>query len=253
VGSAPAEWHVAGTGDFNGDSTSDILWRHSDGTIAVWLMNGASPGAVLSGGSIARPSNDWTIAGVGKFFGGAPGDRSAILWRSSKGGLAIWRLNGLAVDLTTALGSATIDWSPVGVGDFNGDGTSDILWRNMNGSVVAWMINNGAFLSGGTIASAPASWSTTGARDVNFNVNVKNDLVWRNTNGSVVVWFLDGASFVSSAVTGNAANAWNIASVASFSGTNADILWRHTNGGVAIWSLNTSGGVAGSAGLGVVP
>ena len=30
-------WHVAGTGDYNGDSRSDILWRADDGTTTSWL------------------------------------------------------------------------------------------------------------------------------------------------------------------------------------------------------------------------
>src|SRR6185437_3398046 len=30
-------WHVIGTGDFNGDGQSDILWRNDNGTIREWL------------------------------------------------------------------------------------------------------------------------------------------------------------------------------------------------------------------------
>jgi hypothetical protein len=34
---------MEGTGDFNGDGRSDILWRNDGGTTVVdWLMNGAS-------------------------------------------------------------------------------------------------------------------------------------------------------------------------------------------------------------------
>ena len=37
-----ASWRVAGTGDFNGDGKTDILWQNSDGTPVNWLMNGTS-------------------------------------------------------------------------------------------------------------------------------------------------------------------------------------------------------------------
>ena len=42
VGNVPTTWSVVGTGDFNGDGMSDIVWRDSSGNIAIWLMNGAT-------------------------------------------------------------------------------------------------------------------------------------------------------------------------------------------------------------------
>jgi hypothetical protein len=35
------------THDFNGDCTSDILWRDTSGNTAAWLMNGKVPGTIL--------------------------------------------------------------------------------------------------------------------------------------------------------------------------------------------------------------
>jgi len=40
-GNAPTTWSIAGTGDFNGDGVTDILWRDSNtGTVAWFLGNG---------------------------------------------------------------------------------------------------------------------------------------------------------------------------------------------------------------------
>jgi len=40
---ADTNWHIAGTGDFNGDGKVDILWRsYADGRNAVWYMDGMS-------------------------------------------------------------------------------------------------------------------------------------------------------------------------------------------------------------------
>ncbi len=33
-------WSVIGTGDFDGDGKSDILWKDSIGDYAIWEMNG---------------------------------------------------------------------------------------------------------------------------------------------------------------------------------------------------------------------
>jgi hypothetical protein len=37
-----ADWHVVGTGDFNGDGLTDILWRNDDGSITDWLADPTS-------------------------------------------------------------------------------------------------------------------------------------------------------------------------------------------------------------------
>jgi hypothetical protein len=34
-------WQVQGVGDFDHDGHDDILWRHSNGQVAIWLMDGA--------------------------------------------------------------------------------------------------------------------------------------------------------------------------------------------------------------------
>jgi hypothetical protein len=33
-------FHVIGTGDFNGDGKSDILFQNTNGNVAIWEMNG---------------------------------------------------------------------------------------------------------------------------------------------------------------------------------------------------------------------
>jgi hypothetical protein len=36
-------WHVIGTGDFNGKA--DILFQNTNGSVAIWLMDGTTPTA----------------------------------------------------------------------------------------------------------------------------------------------------------------------------------------------------------------
>ena len=43
VGAVVPAYEIVGVGDYNGDSRSDILWRHTaTGALWVWLMNGAT-------------------------------------------------------------------------------------------------------------------------------------------------------------------------------------------------------------------
>ena len=47
---APTDWHVIGTGDFNGDDRDDILWRSDSGALSNWL-------GTASGGWIYNDAN----------------------------------------------------------------------------------------------------------------------------------------------------------------------------------------------------
>ncbi len=87
-------WKIAGTGDFNGDSKSDILWRNDNGSTNIWLMDGAT---VVSAGPIPQAPvvpNSWKIAGTGDFNGDSKSD---ILWRNDNGSTNVWEMNGLNV------------------------------------------------------------------------------------------------------------------------------------------------------------
>src|SRR5205807_1650995 len=50
--------HAIGTGDFNGDGMSDILYQNSNGTPVVWDMNGTS---VLSTSTYPNPGSSWVL------------------------------------------------------------------------------------------------------------------------------------------------------------------------------------------------
>jgi hypothetical protein len=59
---ADQNWKIVGTGDFNGDGKSDILWRHfANGGISIWQMNGNTR---LSAEVIATEADqNWKIVG----------------------------------------------------------------------------------------------------------------------------------------------------------------------------------------------
>ncbi len=229
--------------DFNGDGKADILWRHTSGALAVWLMNGIT---FASGGSPGSVPVDWTIAGVGDFNGDGKAD---ILLRHTSGALAVWLMNGTAYAGGGSPGVVPVDWTIAGVGDFNGDGKADILWRHTSGALAVWLMNGTALLSGGSPGSLPGDWAIVGVGD--FNGDGKADILLRHTSGSLAVWLMDGTALVSGGSPGSLPGDWTIVGVGDFNGDGkVDILLRHTSGVLAVWLMNgtalASGGTPGS-------
>ena len=80
VGGNPGpSWHAIGTGDFNGDGKSDILWQNTNGAVAIWQMNGAK---VIGGGLVGNPGPSWHVIGGGDFNGDGNSD---ILCQNTSG------------------------------------------------------------------------------------------------------------------------------------------------------------------------
>jgi hypothetical protein len=67
-------------------------------------------------------------------------------------------MNGPSVISKNYLATVGLDWKIAGIGDCNGDGTSDILWQNSwDGTVVAWLMN-GFAESGARDCSPPSRY-----------------------------------------------------------------------------------------------
>jgi len=91
-----ASWKAVGAGDFNGDGKPDVLFQNSDGTMAVWYMNGVN----LSSGEYLSPSNpgaNWKVAGLTDQNN--DGKPDILFQNSADGSLAIWYMNGSKIYL----------------------------------------------------------------------------------------------------------------------------------------------------------
>ena len=70
----PINWTMVGTGDFNGDNRSDILWRDDKGLVTDWLGSAAGGFAPNWAGVNVTVPLSWTIVGTGDFSGDGRSD-----------------------------------------------------------------------------------------------------------------------------------------------------------------------------------
>ena len=90
LGNIPTNWSIVGTGDFNADGNSDILWRDTAGDVMVQLIRNAT---LLQQSVLGNVATSWHVTETGDFNGDGKSD---ILWLDTSGNVMIWFMNGLA-------------------------------------------------------------------------------------------------------------------------------------------------------------
>jgi len=179
------EWHVIGTGDFNGDGYVDVLWQHDNGTVRDWL--GQPDGSFTGNVDKVNIVTDWKAVGTGDFNGDG---RTDILWQNANGTVRDW-LGQADGSFTGNVDKVNIltgpEWHVIGTGDFNGDGLDDILWQNDNGTVRDWLGQaDGSFVGNIDHVNIVTDWHAIGTGD--FNGDGMSDVLWRNANGTIREW-----------------------------------------------------------------
>ncbi len=208
------DWHIVGTGDFNGDGRDDILWRNVDGTLGNWLANPNGGHSYNAAAGAVQVSTDWHIAGTGDYNGDG---RTDILWRNDNGQFGNWLANtsgGFAYNAAAGITAVDNSWKIVGSGDFNGDGRTDILWRNDNGQFGDWLANTSggfAYNAAAGVTAVDNSWHIIDTGD--FNGDSRDDILWRNDDGRFGDWLGNvngGFSYNAAAGVTAVTNDWHV-------------------------------------------
>ena len=161
----PDGWDVVGVTDLDGDKHADLLLRHHEGWVAVWLMNGRTlrDGRILPDGFV--PDRGWRIAGTGDV--NADGSQD-LIWQHDEGWIAAWLMHGTArLDVVWMSPNRMPDgWSIGGVTDLNQDGSPDLLIQHVDGRVAAWLMRGTTLLDGRMLSpeTPGAGWRLAGPR-----------------------------------------------------------------------------------------
>lgn len=251
-------WQIEGTGDFNRDGKTDILWRNYStsgvdaGKVLIWQMNGTTPGISVVVGTVG--SINWQIEGTGDFTGDGQID---LLWRNygtsgtDAGKILVWQMNGTSSASSITLGTeADITWQIEGTGDFNGDSKTDILWRNYStngtnaGRTLVWRMNGTTYLGNSDIS--PALTDTNWQAVAPFN-RVENpiDVAGNDRTSAFNIGTLDAEAIYRDSVGTADTNDYYRFTLAN--STAFTLILNGLSGNANVELLNNSGGVLQSS------
>jgi hypothetical protein len=209
----PSNYSVVGTGQFNANGMGDILVSDNTGDLSIVFMNGTS---ILAVKPVQKLPTGWVVAGSD--------NRGAIFLRNmTTGDVGVW-LIGCTLSSTTCapVNTAVFTGVPlteqiVGIGDFDGNGSSDILWKDTSNNVGMWLmeINSQSIhiKQGTNFGVITGGWSVAATGD--FNGTGMADVLWIDTLGNVAAWTMDGTSISSVVNLGNVGTTWQVQSLNS--------------------------------------
>ena len=184
-------YDIVGTGDFNGDGKSDILWRNLvNGEVWVWLMDGATP---LSQVYVDTVDLGYAVEGVGDLDGDGKAD---VVWQGAAGDVWVWLMDGTTrVSQTWVATVPDTGYQIQGVADFTGDAKADLLWWHATlGEVWIWTMDGTTRVSETWVTTVPETeYRIVGTGD--YTGDGQADLLWHHaTRGEVWVWPMAGTT-----------------------------------------------------------
>jgi hypothetical protein len=166
---ADPAWKLGGLGDTNGDGFADLVWQHqTTGNMAIWYMQNQQVMTTATLPYNVGPNSRWQIATIGDVNKDGKAD---IVWQTTDAWLAVWLLNGSAVNLTAYLSIPQMpdaNWRIKGVARPDATGNPALIWQHgVRGDVALWYLNGATVV--GTIKTTPSvvdnlDWVIVGSR-----------------------------------------------------------------------------------------
>jgi WD40 repeat protein len=140
-------WAASAAPGFFADGSPGIVLQNTDGSVALWDMNGTS---IVGGGLVANPGPGWEIKGTGVFSDDGSTD---IVFQSTDGSVALWDMSGTKVIGGGLVGNPGPTWH------VKGTGNTDITFQNDNGSVALWDMSGLNVIGGGLVGNPGTGWN----------------------------------------------------------------------------------------------
>jgi hypothetical protein len=253
-----------GKSNFFGDGNTDILFQNSDGSVALWDVNGTT---VIGGGLVSvDPGPTWHVEATTGGVAITPGSGSFTDARGNVftisvsgdaeingspipegGGTAkLVYYNGNVYGEDVATGGWAIFFNDNSFGlpgsaaapGFFGDGNTAIVLQNDNGSVALWDMSGTTVVGGGLVANPGPGWHIKGT-GVFFGATGNTSILFQNDDGSVALWDMSGINVIGGGLVANPGPGWQVKGAGDFFGdNNSAILFQNSNDGFALWDMN---------------
>jgi uncharacterized repeat protein (TIGR02543 family) len=227
--------------DLDADGKAELLVQHTDGTLGVWYLNGATfkKGAYINP---PRISGGWALVAAGDFSADGQLD---LLFESTSHDVGVWFLNGLTQSGSSYLTPAvlSVGWQLVGTGFFDADTNRDLVFQHNDGSLAVWLMQKTVMKNAQWINPTKVSdpgWRVQGAGD--FNGDGRSDLLLQHqSTGLLSIWFMNGwtltsGQYVSPANTGTPIT--KVVAVGDYDGDGGADIVLQRGGQLEIWFMN---------------
>ncbi|CAH2603337.1 Metallophos domain-containing protein [Rhodovastum atsumiense] len=229
-------------GDFLGTATTDLLFQHGGGTVALWSV---ANGAVTASSGLGTLPAGATVLASGDLTGDGIAD---ILTQRADGSLAVWETHGGTVTTQHALAAPGAGRQVAAIGDVDGNGAQDIVLQGSDGAITALRMQGGTVAGVTTLGHTDAAWTLRAATDLDGDGT--DDLVFTSTGGDVAAWMVRDGVAVSGKGIGHLADGWSFEAAGDVTGDGTpDLVFAHTSGTMAYWALQ-DGGVTATGAIG---
>lgn len=220
------DWRVVGTGDFDNNGRTDILFLNAARELFVWMGDGSA----FASTRLMQVGTGYAVIGTGDID--ADGNDDIVLHRP--GQIVQLYMDGARVARSSNVAD---DGMTPAVGDFDGNGRADLAMLKSNGEVHVWLSTSTGY-SKAFVTTIKTAFSIKAVHDIDADGDA-DLLLFRP--GQLVQYFMEGQAVVRSR-TFTVTSTYSLPATGDFNGDGrGDVMLQHnTYRSIYLWLATTT-------------